>query len=281
MIELCAESGLLVMLDVHVIEAGRWPDNGKVGGTAGREKLRRAWMMLAERFCDADRYWNVFAADLKNEPHGMFWGPLHGAAYDPSERWDTLAATLGETVHRICPRWVLVVEGVGHCADSEDGEGGCRAPAAVGQDMHTSTWWGENLQAASQLPVRVPDAPGKVLYSPHVYGPSVATQPYFDSAAFPRNLRAIWSEQWGHLTVGPSASASVGILIGEWGGRLETSEKERTWQHVLAEFIADPASRLAGSFCALMAPGLALCITRLLSLISALDLHSSLSRSQS
>ncbi len=89
----------------------------------------------------------------------------------------------------------------------------------------------------------------QVLYSPHVYGPSVATQPYFGARDFPRNLRAIWAEQWGHLTVGPSASESVGILIGEWGGRLESSEKEATWQHELAHFIADPASRLAGSFC--------------------------------
>ena len=41
---------------------------------------------------------------LKNEPHGMYWGPAFGPAYLPDERWDTLAAELGQTVHRLCPR---------------------------------------------------------------------------------------------------------------------------------------------------------------------------------
>jgi len=180
---------------------------------------------------------------------------MAGPAYSPDERWDTLATEVGEAVHQICPRWALVVEGVGHCADDE--AAGCHALAAVGQDTSLATWWGENLQAAGRLPVRVPHAPNKVLYSPHVYGPSVASQPYFDSAAFPSNLRAIWHQQWGHLVSGPSASDTTAVLIGEWGGRLASSDKETIWQHELAKFIADPGSRLAGSFYWCLGPGAA------------------------
>ena len=95
----------------------------------------------------------------------MHWGKAQTAdsdAYNPSERWDTFAAELGELVHRRCPRWVVVVEGVGHCAKAQTGE--CTTPAAMGQNMRLSTWWGENLQAAAALPVVIPQAPKKLLY---------------------------------------------------------------------------------------------------------------------
>ena len=55
------------MLDLHAMVAGRWPDDGRVGGQGGRQALRSAWEKLADTFCDADQYWHVFAADLKNE----------------------------------------------------------------------------------------------------------------------------------------------------------------------------------------------------------------------
>ena len=70
-VDMLGEYGLLVMLDVHVMEAGKWPDNGRVGGRAGAERLLRAWRLLASRFCDPEKYWHVALADLKNEPHGM------------------------------------------------------------------------------------------------------------------------------------------------------------------------------------------------------------------
>lgn len=62
------DAGLLVMLDLHVAKAGFWPDDGREYAKAD---LKRAWELLAGRFCDPIRYWNVFAADLRNEPHGM------------------------------------------------------------------------------------------------------------------------------------------------------------------------------------------------------------------
>ena len=65
------EHGLLVMLDLHAATAGLWPDDGKVGSAAAAARLHLAWNLLAQTFCDVDRFFNVFAADLKNEPHGM------------------------------------------------------------------------------------------------------------------------------------------------------------------------------------------------------------------
>ena len=54
--------------DAQVGKAGVWPDDGKEYYPAN---LHRAWEVLTGLFCDPVRYWNVFAADLRNEPHGM------------------------------------------------------------------------------------------------------------------------------------------------------------------------------------------------------------------
>jgi aryl-phospho-beta-D-glucosidase BglC (GH1 family) len=59
------DHGLLVMLDLHASKAGVWPDDGKEYFPGN---LRLAWQTLTRRFCDPVRYWNVFAADLRNEP---------------------------------------------------------------------------------------------------------------------------------------------------------------------------------------------------------------------
>ena len=379
--------GILVMLDLHAMVAGVWPDTGDVG-VEGRSQLDEAWAALAALFCDADVYWNVFAADLKNEPHGMFWGPLgsapdvveHVAEYAPPpppahtcvddpnfldtdgdgcvayeltadvlcgmpgyeascshccatcgrthqcashlassceddttfreetgqgcdiyqqpihyeftcgapgyehlcstccasctgapmcqnvaqdvsppivepppqtspvdtvypwhERWDTLAKQLGDRVHVECPRWLIVVEGVGHCMGESDQD--CSHPSAAGQDMGTPTWWGENLQAVDEYPVRL-EYPNKVVYSPHSYGPSVYAQPYFQDQDFPSNMPRIWDLQWGHL----SKRGNAAILLGEWGGRFSEANGDRAWQQKMAAYLKDEGNQVAGSF---------------------------------
>ena len=61
--------GILIMLDLHSMGPGLWPDDGVLGASEA-EQLRNAWAVLAEYLCHT-AFWNVFAADLKNEPHGM------------------------------------------------------------------------------------------------------------------------------------------------------------------------------------------------------------------
>ncbi|KAL1519958.1 hypothetical protein AB1Y20_023444 [Prymnesium parvum] len=239
------DHGILVMLDVHVDRAGVWPDAGRAG-LEGRRRLLAGWARLAARFCDAEEYWNVFAADLKNEPHGMYWGPGEGAAYPPHERWDALAAAVGNEVHRACPRWLVFVEGVGHCmvevAEAHDDlPHPCAAPSAAGQDVAVPTWWGENLQAALEYPVALASRQ-KLVYSPHVYGPSVYPQPYFWQPDFPANLPPIWRAQWAHI----SRRRAFPVVIGEWGGRYTGADK--VWQDAFVGFLADPRNAIAGSF---------------------------------
>jgi len=246
---LFAEHGLLLLLDIHVMVAGKWPDSGAVGQEMGT--LGAAWELLATRLCDAKKFWNVFGADLKNEPHAMWWGEppaAHDAgAYARGERWDARAAALGSRVFALCPRWLVVVEGVGHCQGSGQTEGGlCRQPSAAGQEvgpLARNAFWGENLQGVDAAPVRLAGADevlGKVVYSPHTYGPSVSYQSYFTEAGFPANMPAVWELQYGHL----ARRGTAPVLVGEWGGKFTGAD--RTLQLAFAAYLAE--APIVGSF---------------------------------
>ena len=53
------DAGLLIMLDLHVLQAGKWPDGGTLG-TGGLDTLKNAWSRLIELFCHPTyRFWNV------------------------------------------------------------------------------------------------------------------------------------------------------------------------------------------------------------------------------
>ncbi len=70
LVKTLGEYGILVLLDMHVVEAGKWPDGGYVD-TDGEAQLSAAWQVVARRLCDPHEYWNVFAA-------GARWRPRHG-----------------------------------------------------------------------------------------------------------------------------------------------------------------------------------------------------------
>ncbi|KAL1508380.1 hypothetical protein AB1Y20_004490 [Prymnesium parvum] len=222
------KKGILVMLDLHSMGPGEWPDKGIIGPPE-RLLLEQAWSVLAEYLCPV-AFWNVFAADLKNEPHGMHWGK--GGA---ETRWDQVATTIGEVVHARCPRWLIVTEGVGHCMDDTNGRPSstCSDPSAQGQDMSIATWWGENLQAVRDAPVEPRNAKSKVVYSPHAYGPGVYDQPYFQEEDFPENMPRIWHKQWGYIV----DEGIAPVLIGEWGGR--NGGSDHVWQLKMTDYLRE------------------------------------------
>lgn len=234
LVQVAGDAGLLVLLDLHVLRAGVWPDGGSVAASE-RANLFAAWDRLANELCDPDRYWNIMGADLKNEPYSMFWGePVSGASsqyYQSSDRWDTLASQLGTRILQRCPRWTVFVQGVGQCRTQHDPTAPglpppCDMPSAPGhQDMgmQAGIWWGENLQGARASPIDVGELRprmGKVVYSPHTYGPTTATQKQFTAPDFPTNMPAIWDKQWGHLARRNLAP----VVIGEFGGRCTGSD---------------------------------------------------------
>ena len=164
------------------------------------------WTMLARRYRAQPA---VIAADLHNEPHGAAtWGDGN-----PRTDWRMAAERAGNAILSVNPDWLIVVEGV----------------ERVGADTY---WWGGNLAAARDHPVRLA-RPDKLVYSAHDYGPGVYPQSWFAAPDYPRNLPAIWRRHWAYL---PAAGIAP-VLIGEFGGRSMGHDQEGTWQRSLVEFL--------------------------------------------
>lgn len=145
----------------------------------------------------------VVGIDLFNEPHGLTW-----------EAWKALAEEGGRTVLRANPRILTFVEGVG----------------SEGYQGAEPVFWGENLTGVRLAPIDLPAA--RLVYSPHVYGPSVYAQPYFTAGDFPANMPAIWDDHFGFLFGQSSA-----VVPGEFGGRYTGSDK--TWQDAFVDYLRE------------------------------------------
>ena len=205
-VERAARRNLLVLIDIHRLNASVWPDpkglwyNDKFSFA----DLKTGWAQVAHRMC---RHWNVFGADVFNEPHGATWG-----AGNLETDWDRAAEELGNGILRLCPRWLIFVEGVGQ----------------AGRDM-PEYFWGENLRGVQRRPVALA-TPRKLVYSPHVYGPGLfAGMHYFEGSNFSR-MPAVWHNHFGFLFDDPEAT----VVVGEYGGPMVRSDYD--WQHALVDY---------------------------------------------
>jgi endoglucanase len=217
-----AARGILIMLDCHHMEAkpSAIPELWYTE-EYGEARVTAAWQALARRYRTA---WNVFAADLNNEPHGRAsWGD--GVA---ATDWRAGAERLGAAVLAANPRLLCFVEGT--------------AGNAVPIQSPEPCFWGGGLCSAVASPVTLP-VPRRLVLSPHVYGPGVFMQPYFSDPAFPANMADIWTRQWAHPVLcgcegggGRPAEAVPAIVPGEWGGRFEAGSLERVWALAFAQW---------------------------------------------
>ncbi len=206
-VEGAGERGIKIILDRH-----------RPGATAQSELWYTArydeerwisdWVMLAERYAGND---TVIGADLHNEPHG----PATWGTGDEGTDWRLAAERAGNAILAANPDWLIVVQGI------EQYEG----------DWY---WWGGNLMGARENPVRL-DVPNRLVYSPHVYGPGVYPQPWFDVPAFPDNLAQIWDEHWGYL----AREEIAPVIVGEFGGRSVGEDKEGVWQRALFAYLRE------------------------------------------
>ena len=72
-----------------------------------------------------------------------------------------------------------------------------------------------------------------MVYSPHLYGPSVAIAPQFSESGFPNNVIPFYDEYWAFL----EAQTGSAVVMGEWGGKYVG--QDRTWQDFFAQFLTD------------------------------------------
>lgn len=149
----------------------------------------------------AGDYNNVVGIDLFNEPYGFTW-----------TYWAELAGRAYEVISRVNSKTLIFVEGVGN-ASYFGSEG---------------AFWGENLTEAGLIKPNIPKH--KLVYSPHVYGPSVAAQTYFENKAFPSNMPAIWDSHFGYLK-----AEGYAIAVGEFGGRYQG--QDRVWQDAFVDYM--------------------------------------------
>ena len=206
--EECLKRNILIMPDMHRLNPNGGITTLWYSAEYPEEKVIEAWLKIVER---CKRFPNVFAVDLKNEPHGeATW--RGNAATD----WASAAERIGNAILQSNPKLLIVVEGVER---STSGEG---------------SWWGGHLGDARNSPIRLSN-PSKLVYSPHVYGPDVFKQPYFSDPGFPKNLLAIWDKHFGFLKKERLGT----LLIGEWGGHAVEGTQDFVWQNEIAQYFAD------------------------------------------
>ncbi len=160
---------------------------------------------------------HVLGIDLKNEPHGAAtWGDDA-----PATDWNHAAERAGAAVRAVAPHWLIFVQGVGDLPDGDCGGGG-------------GHWWGGNLEPAACHPLDPLALPAdRLVYSPHLFGPDVYRQAYFDAPDFPANLPAIWRRHFGYLR-----EQGLAVVPGEFGGRYGAGDaQDRDWHEALVDWL--------------------------------------------
>jgi aryl-phospho-beta-D-glucosidase BglC (GH1 family) len=201
-----SQIGLRIILDHHRSEAGAGTEANGLWYTSQYPESRwiADWTMLATRYANNP---TVLGADVHNEPHtAANWGG--GGAND----WRLAAERAGNAILSVNPNWLIIVEGVDY------------GPSGY-------YWWGGNLSAAGQYPVRLNTA-GRLVYSPHDYPASVYNQPWFSAANYPQNMYGIWDQNWGYLF----RQGTAPILLGEFGSQLATNS-DQVWMDTMVNYL--------------------------------------------
>ena len=166
---------------------------------------------------------NIIGIDIFNEPWDYTW-----------TEWKALSEAAYGAINAVNPNTLIFVEGNSASAGNQDG-----TPTTVDQRPHgnavTVPNWGGNLFEAGANPLTIPK--DRLVFSPHVYGPSVFVQKSFMDPAQPAcaglegdaagdarcNVvinatveRAGWEEHFGYLK-----DQGFGMVVGEFGGNLD------------------------------------------------------------
>lgn len=147
--------------------------------------------------------------------------------------WNTAAEGIAKHVAAAHPDFtgLFFVEGIDH-------------PTVVGGKNHVdkhSKPWGGDLEGVKAQPIELGAAAldNRVVYSPHVYGPSVFDREYFKTTNFPANMPEIWGSQWAFA----EKQTDRAVVIGEWGGKYEAAgpvqDRDRVWQDTLGDYLVE------------------------------------------
>ena len=203
--------GMRVILDRHRPNSSGQSPLWYINNRASEEVVWiEDWKMLARRYKGNP---TVVGVDLYNEPYGAAtWGDGN-----LDTDWRLAAERAGNAILAENPHLLIIVGGI-------ESHGGYWY------------WWGGNLRAARNFPVRL-NVPGRLVYSTHDYPESVHPQSWFKdkpSTGYPANLSAVWDVYWGYLVKEDIAP----VFVGEFGTKLVTSS-DRLWLQSLTRYLLD------------------------------------------
>jgi endoglucanase len=203
--------GLYILLDFHNYDCASINELWYSSGYSEEDWIADL-VFVAKRYEGLDSFVGI---DIKNEPHG----PATWGTGNPATDWKLAAEKAAREVLDANPDILIFVQGI------QDN------PTCSSQTSH---WWGGNLEPAGCYPLDIPA--GKLVLSPHVYGPDVYVQPYFGAPNFPANMPAIWDMHFGYLR-----DLGYAVVIGEFGGRYGHGgdARDKTWHDAIVDYMKE------------------------------------------
>jgi len=219
----CGTIGLRVVLDNHRSNAGNSAqENGLWFTNEFPESTWLAnWRALTTRY---NGNTTVIGMDLRNEPHASAcWGG-DPAGCSAANDWHAAATRAGNAILAINPNLLIIVEGNDHYNNA-------------------FTWWGGMLRGVASRPVTL-NVANRVVYSPHDYGPTEASQPWFNGSTTAASLGAVWDQNWGYIynqNTAPLFIGEFGTLNGAADIQSSTPGSQGQWFSSLVQYMSGKA----------------------------------------
>ncbi len=201
-----AKRGILILPDVHRNASSDGITELWYTEDYPETRLINAWVKLLKRYKN-NPY--VFAADIRNEPHGRAtWGG------PPETDWASACERVGNVILRDFPEKLIFVAGV----------------EKRNKAKPWGSYWGSVLDSVKERPIKL-NLPERVVYAVHWYGPSVFEQEYQKGPQFPSNLAEIMENDFGYI-----CRQKLGcVFLGEIGGR--AVDKDAIWHEAVTKYI--------------------------------------------
>ncbi len=171
----------------------------------------------------ATRYANLpyfFGVDIYNEPNSVVrWSTGDANVTNPTYFWKAAAELASSAVLAANPNLLIFVQGIN---GDYDGIENSSIPMN----------WAEDFQPEAYEPLSVPT--GKLVLSPHTYGPDVYMKSSFSAANFPANLPANWTSLFGQFY------QTHPVVVGEWGGQYgqgPSGQLDVQWQNAFVAYM--------------------------------------------
>ncbi len=232
--------GLYLLLDFHSVSMQRQYPTWFVSNPADFGLIynkqaytaadwRRDLVFVAKRYASLKYFLGI---DIYNEPNGKIrWSNGDPGMTDASYYWKGAAESASAAILAANPNLLIFVQGI---TGNFDGVENSSIPMN----------WGENFQPQSYQPLNIPL--GKLVLSPHTYGPDVYVKSSFSAANFPANLAADWEKLFGRF------ATTHAVVPGEWGGRYGNGTggaMDATWQNAFVDYFLQKGMRNSFYWC--------------------------------